>query len=110
MLMVSAVLAWASFPCLAAFSTGRGGASCRPSKQQQRWQPDEGLLDGGNSVKRNSRSKKGLGSPLLADQPLSSADFPKDVKVCMSKLLIGLLLETINVRPYLSVCVVRDMS
>lgn len=74
-------------PCVAVFSTGllalpgRGGAGRRPSRQQPRWQPDEGLLDGSNSIKRNSRSKKGLGSPLLVDQPLSPEDFPKDVKV-----------------------------
>lgn len=58
----------------------------RPSKH--RWQPD--LLDGGsmenmggssNSIKRNSRTKKGLGRPLLVDQPLPAPDFPKDVKV-----------------------------
>ena len=57
----------------------------RPSKH--RWQPD--LLDGGSmdnvggssSIKRNSRTNKGLGRPLLVDQPLPPADFPKDVKV-----------------------------
>eukprot|EP00903_Cladosiphon_okamuranus_P017743 g16333.t1 len=65
------------FPCLSWFG---------PSKHS--WQPD--LLDGGSienmggsnaSIKRNSRTKKGLGRPLLVDQPLPDPDFPKDVKL-----------------------------
>ncbi|CAN0216043.1 unnamed protein product [Pylaiella littoralis] len=63
------------FPCLSCF---------RPDKR--RLQSGASLLDGsidnvGSSVKRNPRAQKGLGSPLLTEQPLSAMNFPKDVKL-----------------------------